>query len=282
MAAQSATQAEASRLLSLVKLPPQATELQGASPEALDGPAMGTPASTSLVLATKYWSVPLSLQATWDWFGANPPDGLQPSGTMHASAQAGQQQVVWGYGYGAPASLAWTGAGVNIGMTAISANVTAVRVDGLALWLDQTPLRDDQVGLRMNVRVATGCPESSQNYVGVTNPPPALTDTLLPSQSPTNGLVCRYQGVGDQAFTIESQAVLNAASAAALAEEFQQLPLSHTNGNVINCPNDDGAVTVVVFAFSDRADFSLWVRTKGCGTVANGSILTANQGTVVP
>jgi len=45
---------------------------------------------------------------------------------------------------------------------------------------------------------------------------------------------------------------------------------------------DDGAVTLVVFAFDGRTDVGLWVKTSGCQTVANGFILTVNDGTVVP
>jgi len=280
--AQSATQAEAARLLALVTVPPGSTKQQASSSSALGSPVMGTPASTSLILATQFWSVPLPLQAAWDWFGANPPAGLTQAGTARSSSQDGQEPIAWGYGYSAPSSDAWKGAGVDIGLAPIDANTTSVRVDGLALWLDPTPLSDDQPGSRMRATIAGGCPESDQGYVGVTNPPPALTTALLPSQPPTGGLVCRYDGLNGQTFAVTSQTTLDAASAAALAAEFGRLPLSHTNGDVANCPMDDGAVTLVVFAFDGRTDVGLWVKTSGCQTVANGFIVTANDGTVVP
>ncbi|MCL2783489.1 MAG: hypothetical protein FWD80_05900, partial [Propionibacteriaceae bacterium] len=72
------------------------------------------------------------------------------------------------------------------------------------------------------------------------------------------------------------------ASAVALAAQFTQLPLSHTDGTMTSCPMDDGAFTVVAFAFGDRLDFDLWVKTNGCATVANGFILTENIGVAIP
>jgi len=189
---------------------------------------------------------------------------------------------MWGYGYASAPAAAWKSAGVDIGLTSIGTSTTLVRADGYAIWLDPTPLPDNQPGSRMRITMATGCPTSDEGYAGVTNPPPALADALLPPQAPTGGLVCRYYGMNDRPYALKSQAVLDSGGATALAQEIQRLPLTHTNGDIIFCPMDDGAATVVVLAYPHRGDVDLWVRTTGCQTIANGYILTANDGTITP
>ncbi|MCL2463863.1 MAG: hypothetical protein FWF28_02175 [Micrococcales bacterium] len=280
--AMAATQAEVARLLSLVRVPAGSVEVRDPPSDLLDGPVMGSPMTSSLMVATGYWQVPLSLQATWDWFGAHRPGGLAQTGTSRGSSDWGKKDIVLGYGYAAPSSAAWTGAEIDIGMTAIDGTHTVVRADGVALWLDPTPVSDDQPGSRMYVTVAGGCPGSDQGYVGVTNPPPELNTTLVPPQQPTGGLVCRYFGMNDHPFALESHAVLGATEAEALAEKIGNLPLSHTDGDLVSCPFDDASTTVVAFAFPGRADVDLWVKANGCQTVANGFILAANDGTIQP
>lgn len=134
----------------------------------------------------------------------------------------------------------------------------------------------------MYITVTDGCLSSDNGYVGVTNPPPVLNAALLPSQTPIGGLICRYYGLGKNPYTIESQNVLDAASAITLADSFGQLPVSHTVGDETWCPMDDNSATVVVFTYENRPNVDLWVKPNGCGFVANGFISVANAGVIVP
>lgn len=154
------TLAETRRLITLVSIPPKATPLRSA-PAALAGPAMGTPASGSLIDTPRFWRVPISMQQSATWIAAHPPTGLTAGGT----AKAATRSVVTSIGYGYrdnQHSNAWQNAALDLGIAPDGAHASYWRADGIALWLDPTPATGSTGGTRLAVTVAGGCPTSDR------------------------------------------------------------------------------------------------------------------------
>ena len=269
------TQAEVERLARLVAVPPGSVKVTSASPSVLTGPVMGTPATTSLIDDHTFWRVPLGMSATLGWFGAHPPGGLTKSGSGSSSSHG--VTTMSGYGYGAPSSSAWTDASVEIGVAPMGPSTSLVRADAVAAWIDPVPVRDVQSGPRMRVAVATGCPATDQGFVGVTNPPPALATSLLPTGTPIGGLGCQYSGSNGRPFELERKTTLDPAAARAFAQQVRRLALGHLDGQVTHCPADLGDVTVVALAYPNGQDVDLWMATTGCEAVSNGYIRAAGS-----
>jgi len=57
---------------------------------------------------------------------------------------------------------------------------------------------------------------------------------------------------------------------------MSRLPLSHPDGEVVNCPNDDGSAEVLAPAYPGRPDVDLWIKLNGCRGVSNGHILAGH------
>jgi hypothetical protein len=272
------TQAEAERLLQLAVVPPGSVELDGAPSSLLSGPVMGTPMTTSLVDDSSWWRVPTSMTSTLAWFVGHPPGGLARSGSGSSSSYGAITSS--GDSYDAPSSAAWTGASVEIGVAPMGPDTSVVRVDGLAIWIDPIPVRDNQPGPGMRVAVASGCPAGDRGFVGVTNPPPPLDRSLLPAGTPNAGLVCEYYGMNGHPFALKEKTTLNQSAADALAVKVQQLTLGHIDGEVVNCPMDDGSAAVVALVYPDGQNLDLWITTNGCTDVSNGYISAG--GSVLP
>jgi hypothetical protein len=257
--------AEAQRLLSRAVLPPGSVPGPGSA--ALSGPVMGTEQSSSLIDESRNYQAALPLAQALSWLQKHPPLGLaaggSSSGTDHGVVSSG------GYSYGAPDSDAWTGAQLEIGVVSLGTDRSTIRVDGLDLWLDPTPVRDDQAGPRLRVEIATGCPATDGPAIGVTNAAAQDRDLdahLLPAAKPNSGLVCVY----NQARTLTSHQLLDAAGAQRTAGPWQRLSLSHIDNTVTKCPADIGTVTIYVFGYPTRPDVDLWDFTSGCSSIANG------------
>ena len=256
------------RLLALARVPPGATEI--ASPPAdLSGPALGTPATSSLIDHARYWQVPMSFVATLAWVKAHPPAGLTNLGSSSGSGP-GEQSA--GYSYGASDSPTATGGSFEIGVASVSADVSDIRADGVTEWLDPVPLRDDAPGPRMRVTVASGCPSTDANDAGVTNDATDLNTKLLPSAATTAGLVCEYAGLNGKPFGLIKSTTLNGTAAAQLAAAITGSSLSHLDNITTSCPMDDGSVTVLVLTYAGRADVDVWYARTGCQWLANGYI----------
>lgn len=262
------TWAEANRLLGLVVPPPGSVKLDRNPSSILSSPAMGIPGSNSLVDVTTFWRVPLSTTATLSWFTYHPPANLTWGGAGGGSNGTAYSS---GYSYNAPEGAAWVNALVDVSVAAEGPNVTILRGDGMALWLDPTPYPDNQPGPRMHFTVATGCPASDHGVVGVTNPPPALDTSLLPAESPVAGVACQYYGMNTKPYTLKQITRLGVASAEQFAAKARRLRVAHTDDGVHSCPREDGSVTAVALAYPDGSSIDLWM-TGGCAGTANGYI----------
>jgi len=267
--AETAARAEAERLLTTVVWPHGSGRVDDPGRPELSGPGMGVPYTSSLIDITQYWTVPLSLDDTMTWFADNPPTGLTWSGaTTGGTDWDTQRDVSWA----APGSPSWTWAGVGVRALATGTATTVIRVDGVATWLNPVPRVDDAAGPRLHVTVASGCPASDKDIVGVTNPGPPLTDALLPPGTPVGGLRCAYEGVNGHPYQLKTTTVLSAVDAAAIATAAAQLPLSHVDGGIYNCPMIDGSAAVIVLVYPDGRNVNLWLNQPCSAAVANGYI----------
>jgi hypothetical protein len=260
---------EAARLLAMAQVPPGATPL--ASPPAdLSGPALGTPATSSLIDHARYWQVPMSFASALAWVKAHPPVGLTSVGSTSGSGPGEQSG---GYSYTASDSPPSSGGELEIGVASVSADASDIRADGVAEWLDPVPLRDDATGPRMRVTVAGGCPETDANEVGVSNINGAYLNTeLLPTAPPTSGLSCEYGDLNGNQSGLITSTTLNSTAAAQLASAVTSSSLGHLDNAMTNCPADFGSVTVLVLSYTGRTDVDLWYARTGCQWLSNGYI----------
>ena len=268
-----AAEREAQRLVTLVPTPP------GASPVASPGTRLAGPASRpmvdSLAVRSAFWSVPLPYEQAAAWIEAHPPHGLAWPG--HGGTSGGGSAPTRDWSAWAPASTAWESAQAEANLVGTGPATSLLRVDGVVVWLDPTPLPDRaDGGGRVRLAVAGSCPASEQGITGVTAAGPGLDAALLPGPAPTGGLVCRYAGLNATVpLHLTATQRLDAARAAALATRVLALPLGHADGEVRSCPGDDGAAVLVALAYPARDDVDLWITTAGCTSVANGRILAA-------
>lgn len=188
-----ASRVEADHLLALGHLPAGARQVTKSaltpSVRSVLGPA-GTPSGTN-VDKSQYWVVPHGLQWTLSWLKRHRPAGLSltASGTF-SDGQAAATGQDWGYG--AKTSAAWADATLELSLTADGPSRSAVSVSALVAALDPVPMPDSAIGPREHLTVAQGCPTTSHQLVGVTNPGDHLTTSLLPLGTPNGALVCAY------------------------------------------------------------------------------------------
>lgn len=263
----------ADHLLSLAQVPSAAQPLSSA-PENLTQPE-SRPDVESLVDRSKFWKVGMSFDDTLSWLHAHPPSGLKNTGSFNGG---GPGYRIGGYVYDAPDAPGVTEQQLQMSITNLNASTTAIRADGMAVWLDPRPIPDTTEGKRLRVTVAHGCPDSRGHTVGVTNDNPQLAKSLLPAGQPTAALVCRYLGANDKPpFGLGNTRTLNQTEARRLADAARAIDLSHVVGGSTSCPMDDGSVTVIVFAYRGQPDIDLWFARTGCQFLSNGSII-ANAG----
>jgi len=266
-----AARAEAARLLSLARVPPGAVRL-ARPPGSLPGPALGRPAVASLVDRVLAWRVGLPFAAVRAWLSASPLRGLPSDG----SASGGNAHTGWTAMTGAsnrgPASRAWQSADLETGTAPACPHASTIRVDAVIIWLDPRPLPGRPGAHPVRVTVAGGCPPADQGVTGVTNPGAGLTRRLLQPGQPDAGLRCRYDGLNGHPWLLVATARLTAAAARRAARLMARLPLSHPDGEVVNCPMDDDSAEVLALAYPGRPDVDLWIRLNGCRGVSNGYI----------
>jgi hypothetical protein len=266
-----ATRLEAQRLLALAPIPTGATPLSGPQPT-LSGPAMGTPATASLIDLHRFWRVAMPLAAVDRYLKAHAPVGLTVSGSSSgASGGVSTEGIAWdeanrSYAQGLQLDVALASDG----------NDTLVRADGMGEWIDPRPTRDAATGPRMRVTVAGGCPASDRGEVGVGNSRPGLSTRLLPAAAPLSALICVYGGLNPpHVFGLRAHVALKAPDARLLAAQARAVPLGHTDGDTTSCPADDGSFDLVVFHYASGPDVDLGDHATGCGFLANGRIVAA-------
>jgi hypothetical protein len=286
-AAQAAARAEAGRLLGLVTPPPGAMPVLLAPSPDLRGRVEGGPLAAAQIVATRNWSVPLPMAEVLAWLDAHPPRGLGSGAYTAARMVRGVPIEAARYTYEAPDSPAWSNAEVRIGVAWIGERASAVRVDGITAWLDPIPAPDGSAGPRMRVTVAEGCPQGDRGIVGVTNPPPSLTESLLPLGAPTGGLRCDYTGANrievdettgiakfsEHPYSLLAATSLDPATAAALAAKTSAIQLSH-NESFYNCFGGEDNSSALVFSYPDRPDVDIWVSSARVPATSNGYIRT--------
>ena len=270
---------EAERLLSRARVPDGARAVAAASVPIPAG-VLGTPGADSLVDRSRAWRLAMSVDAALTWFRANPPAGLTFFGSGHGYDGKAHYD---GYEYQAPATPAWDLSQLQITLTA-DGDGTAVRADGIVVWLDPRPLPDSAAGPRLRVTAAGGCPPTDETFVGVTNPDAAdLHAQLLPVADPADGLVCQFGGdhpLDADRFHLRRATTLGHERAADLAAAVRLLPLGHVVGGTMFCPVGLSSSAVIVFTYAGRDDVDLWLDPGGCSFVASGFV-RAGGGTLV-
>ena len=269
-----AAQAEADHLVATAALPPGAVRV-GAQPAGLSGPALGTPSSSHLIDTVRYYTLPTSLSDARDWFQQH----VQPGFTESGSTSAGGGTALYGFSYelSPQPKWSWGSADLEFELVPGSPTGTAVRVDGMAQWIDPSPVRDPSSGPAIRLTVSRGCPATDRGRHDVSNPDaPDLDRQLLPAGKPTAALQCTYDGLNGKPFLLTGSRLLTSAQAATAAARIQALPLGSLGLGGHNCPADLGRATVLAFSFSGRPDVDIWQNTSGCESTDNGHIVSGD------
>jgi hypothetical protein len=231
---------------------------------------------TSLVDRVLAWRVGLPFAAVQAWLSAHPPRGLPSDGSARDGNAKTGQTTMTGTSYRGPARRAWQSADLEISIAPAGSDASMIRVDALIVWLDPRPVPSGPGAHPVRVTVAGGCPPADQGVTGVANPGAVLTRRLLPTGQPTAGLRCRYDGLNGHPWHLVAASRLTAQAARQAARSMSRLPLSHPDGGVVNCPNDDGSAEVLALAYPGRPDVDLWIKLNGCRGVSNGHILAGH------
>jgi hypothetical protein len=224
----------------------------------------------SLVDRPAAWRVRLPFAAVQAWLSAHPPRGLPSDGSASSGNAITGQTAMTGTGYRGPASRAWQSADLEDGTAPAGSDASTIRIDAVLVWLDPRPVPGRPGAHPVRVTVAGGCPPTDRGVTGVANPGARLTRRLLKPGPPTAGLRCRYDGLNGHPWHLVAAMRLTAPAARQAARSMARMPLSHPDGEVVNCPMDDGSAEVLALAYPGRPDVDLWIRLNGCGGVSNG------------
>jgi hypothetical protein len=209
------------------------------------------------------------------WIRTHQPTGLAPSASGGETGPKGP--IATGYAYSAlDQSDAWTQAQLEISLAPSAANLTIWRVDGIALWLDPTPLADSAAGPRIHVTVSGGCPATEARAVGVSNTGADLSGALLPAAAPTSALTCAYGGEFRPGGTLPAHRLLTQGTARTLADLGRHVERAHLDDVQAACAADDGSSTIVAFHYAGRPDVDLFEH-GGCASISNGKITVQNS-----
>jgi hypothetical protein len=263
-----AARAEAARLLTLVKVPSGAVRL-ARTPRAPSGPERGSPGVSTLVERVVSWRLGMPITAVQAWLSAHHPH-LPTNGSF--TYTSGGQVTSGGTGYRGAANPAWQSADLEIGAAPAGPHASVIRADAVVIWLDPRPVPSRPGNHPLRVNVTGTCPTNDKNVTGVTNPGAKLTERLLPPGQPTAGLRCRYDGLNGHPWHLVAATRLTARAARQAAKSMNAIPLSHTDGGMVNCPMDDGSAELLALSYPGRPDVDLWVHLNGCGGVSNGYI----------
>lgn len=263
---------EARRLVGRAPVPHGAVRIARA-PRSVSMPALGKPGVGSLVDLVRVWRLPVPFWQAGKWLRAHPPRGMRRDGSSALGGPTGA--IVSGYSYRGPRDRAWQSAELDVEIAPFRGD-TVLRADGLVVWLDPRPWRDDARGPRLRVTVKGGCPATDHGMVGVRSPGPGLDHRMVPAGRPVAGLDCSYYGMNGRPWRLHRAVRLTAARARREAARIGRVPLSHTDGGAMSCPMDDDSIEVIVLAYPGRPDVDIWAKTNGCETIANGHISAPN------
>ena len=226
----------------------------------------------SLVDRVLAWRVGMPSEAVQAWLSAHPPRGLPQDGSATGGNTSTGQATMTGTSYRGPASRAWQSADLEISTAPADSDASVIRADAVIVWLDPRPVPSGPGAHPVRVTVAGGCPAADRGVTGVANPGTGLTRRLLPPGQPAAGIRCRYDGLNGHPWHLVAARRLTAPAARHAAAAAARLPLSHTDGGVVNCPADDGSAEVLALAYPGCPDVNLWITLNGCGGVSNGYI----------
>lgn len=231
---------------------------------------------SQLIDRVAYYQIPMTLSQAYAWFKQHPQHGFTASGTTVASDRSGDSMYGFEYDPSPLPHWPWGQANLEIGLAPQGQASTAIRVDGVAQWIDPSPIRDTSHGPDIRVTIAGGCPPTIRGRTDITNPNASdLDHQLLPTMAPVEALRCTYNGMNGHAFALASRQRLNASQALAAAAQIMALPLGNRGTAVIHCPMDDDRATILVFGYSGRADVDIWQHTSGCASTDNGHIVSS-------
>ncbi|MGZ4560607.1 MAG: hypothetical protein ACXVXJ_06485 [Mycobacteriaceae bacterium] len=242
-------------------------------PVGLSRPALGTPGASQLIDSVRYYHVSMPLSQAYAWFRENPQHGFTQTGTASGRDAGGTDTYGFQYDLSTPKHLSWGSASLEIGL-ASEGSTTAIRVDGLAQWIDPSPVGVPSGAPTIRVAIAGGCPATDRGVGDVSNPDsPDLDHQLLPAATPTAALKCTYNGMNGNTFALASSQRLNATQASAAAAQIRAMPLGSRGLGPHSCPMDDARASILVFSYAGRADVDIWERTSGCTSTDNGHIV---------
>jgi len=274
-----AAEEETNRLLTMLSKPAGAVAFAGAAPARLEGPATGVPGSQQLIDATAFWRVPLAASDVRAWVTSHLPSGFTIDIT-------GGGAGVQGVSFAAPPDPAAPANGEpSLAVSWIADPATPAdsiwRIDGMQIWYDPTPVKDNLAGARIRVTVAGGCPASLGDNSDVSNDVDGLDVAMVPPGEPTGGLICQYPGANPTIDQPKGSRTLTAAQAVALATQVRKLAVGSEGIGPHSCPMDDGQVTIAVLTFP-QGDVDLWWRVSGCQSVRNGHIVSLTGTLTLP
>jgi len=137
---------------------------------------------------------------------------------------------------------------------------------------------------RIRVTRAGGCPREVASYDGVDNPDPTLATTMVPRGRPSAGLVCFYpplsiapEASGSPAPDAPRSVALSSPGAGRLAGALAAVKTGWLPGRATAvCPDDTGAVDIIVLTYRALPDTDIWYQASGCQSFSNG-YLTAYE-----
>ena len=272
-------EAEASRMLELMKVPPHSIALSTAPTELLSGPA-GQPSATNLVDKFRWWDVDLPWGAAVGWFQSHPPKGLELNVT---GSGGGPGYRLWSQTFKNADTNAYVFGEGEVSITGHGAHRSWVRTDGIAVWVSSAPIADKKTGQRLRVTMRGGCPRSLQGYVDISNPSKNLATRMLPDATPVGGMICRYgplhPGIqnSNASADLGGVALLPMKDSSALARAINHLILGTVGGIRHGClalPFNN----VLVFKYRGRPDVDIWAPTSACIGLDNGYIYAGSEG----
>lgn len=114
------------------------------------------------------------------------------------------------------------------------------------------------------------CPAHLGNAHDVGNTRTTPSDDLVPRERPTAGVICAYAGLPRRPLELRPVR-LSADAAGTLAAALSRVRLGIVTGPV-SCPADWGSAALIVFAYRQGPDVTLWYSNSGCATVDNGRV----------